>query len=424
MRFLHDVTTHFLGEANTLEAGADVGWAADADVMRLASTVPFHPTGFNDAVPPVAVTYPIGGPPNVAPGVARGEYFYYNYNVLPAVDAYIVADLEGAIQGVAALLDDRFDNRLYHHVKDLATFYPKLLSLDVFDDNKTIARKAAFSNAVWKENLLTVGGLSHYLPTKVFKPYLQYPGLIQDMDLDIGSSKPVKYRDFSRDVTNCVVELTPQDEYTIQTYTQNVFRQEDKSLQTMDWDVPLIERYQQTFVKSPTGVYSIPFETSKARPSKLFIYIERVGVDVKSVYSNNNPSVINLELQCLGQSIQSIRDLDVNQTYEATRRNAALRCDLLKLRQETGGILFGLEDVCNWNDFDVFGARDSFKGTFVVKEGGVESIDSTAITTVSAAEEVLLFEQDRRITVLFIYENHCLKGEGGTLRFWLRDYKG
>jgi hypothetical protein len=243
------------------------------------------------------------------------------------------------------------------------------------------------------------------------------------MDIGIISSNAVKYRDFSRDVSNCVVELTPQGEFTIQTYTQNTFKQEDKSLQSMVWVVPLIERYQETFVKTADGRYSIDFETANGRPSQVFIYMERVGTDRMSVYSNHNPAIINLELQCMGASIQSIRDLDINQTYEATRRNAALRCNLIKLRQETGGILFGLEDLCSWKDFDVFGARDSFKGTFVVKEGGVESVDSTAITTVSAAEETLLFAQDRRITVLFIWDNHCLKGDAGNLRFWLKGYE-
>ena len=306
----------------------------------------------------------------------------------------------------------------------MSTFHPKEISLGDFTDEKVVARKAGFNSAPWKENLLTVGGLRHYLPQTIFKSYPEYPGLIQDVDVALTVSKPVKYRDFSRDVTNCVVELTPHKEYTLQTYTQNRFKQVDKSLQTMDWDVPLIERYQQKFVKSADGIYTIEFETSKPRPDKVFIYIERVGANVKSVFSNHNPCIVNLELKCLGQSIQSIRDLDVNQTYEATRRNSALRCDLIKLRQETGGILFGVEDVCNWTDFSVFGSKDSFKGSFVVKEGGVEDVDSTARTTVSSDERGQFFAQDRLITVLFIYENHCLKGESGTLRFWLRDYPG
>ena len=251
--------------------------------------------------------------------------------------------------------------------------------------------------------------------------YERYPALIQDVDLALTRSKAVKYRDFSRDITKCVVELTPQQEYTIQTYTQNTFAQSDKSLQTMYWEVPLVERYQKTFDKVADGIYKIPFETSNGQPSKVFVYIERVG-DTKSVYSNCNPAVKQIDLQCLGQSINSIDSLDEYQIYEATRRNAALRCDLIALRQETGGVLFGLDDVVNWHDFTVFETRDPFKGEFVVSEdNSIRPVDTTAITTLSASENALLVDQSRQITVLFIYENHCLKGEAGNLRFWMRD---
>ena len=75
-------------------------------------------------------------------------------------------------------------------------------------------------------------------------------------------------------------------------------------------------------------------------------------------------------------------------------------------------------DVCDWADFDVFGARDTFKGTFVVNEADIRNLDTRVVDSLKPAERVLVDAQARRITLLFIQEQYCLKGEAGTMRFW------
>jgi hypothetical protein len=287
----------------------------------------------------------------------------------------------------------------------------------VDDLNRLEIRQGQLSDVVLKENLLTVGGLSHFLPERIYKSYFDYPPLIQDFDLAMGQTQLLKYRDFSRDVSDCVVELTGRRDFTIRTKTGNAFRQEDKSLQTILWEVPKFERYVKEFAVDPVGRYEIPFETSVGRPTKVFVYIERVSV-AGQVFDEFQPCVAGLELLILGQSIATVRELDEFEIYDCTRRNSSLRCDLEELRKKTGAVLFALEDVCDWVDFDVFGARDTFKGTFVVNEADIRLLDTRVTDTLQQTERVLVNALDRRITVLFIYEQHCLKGEAGTMRFW------
>jgi hypothetical protein len=278
-------------------------------------------------------------------------------------------------------------------------------------------RRGLLSDITLKENLLTVGGLSHFLPERIYQSYFNYPALIQDFDLALGQSNLLKYREFSRDVKDCVLELTGQPEFTIRTKTGNSFKQEDKSLQTILWVVPKIVKYAKDFDIEASGRYQIHFETSKGRPTKVFVYIERVS-PAGAVFDENQPCVAGLELLRLNQSIASIRELDEYDVYDATRRNAAVRCDLQALRKKTGGALFSLEDVCDWADFDVFGARDTFKGTFLVNEADVRAVDTRIPETLEPTERVAVAALGRRITVLFIYEQYCLKGQAGTMKFW------
>jgi hypothetical protein len=297
-----------------------------------------------------------------------------------------------------------------------------VLSID-FDDAANIdperrdIRRGLLSDVTLKENLLTVGGLSHFLPERIYQSYFNYPPLIQDFDLSLGQSNLLKYREFSRDVEDCVLELTGQSEFTIRTKTGNSFKQEDKSLQTILWVVPKIVKYTKDFAIEASGRYKIPFETSKGRPTKVFVYITRVS-PAGAAFDENQPCVAGLELLRLNQSIASIRELDEYEVYDATRRNSAVRCDLQALRKKTGGALFSLEDVCDWADFDVFGARDTFKGEFLVNEADVRAVDTRIPETLETTERVAVAALERRITVLFIYEQYCLKGQAGTMKFW------
>jgi hypothetical protein len=332
------------------------------------------------------------------------------------------------VQAMANLLY-KFKRRYYRPVFDLVESLvddPRVTILSVDYDEAVIepgrvfdVRQGRLSDVTLKENLLTVGGLSHFIPERVYKSYFDYPPLIQDFDLSLKQTNLVKYREFSRDVSDCVLELTGKSEFTIHTKTGNSFNQEDKSLQTVLWDVPKIVRYTKDFAIEASGRYKIPFETSDGRPTKVFVYIERVS-PAGIAFDDNQPCVAGLELLRLNQSISSIRELDEYEVYDCTRRNAAIRCDLESLRKKTGGALFSLEDVCDWADFDIFGARDTFKGTFMINEADVRSLDTRVPETLTTGERAVVSALERRINVLFIYEQHCLKGQAGTLRFWFK----
>ena len=245
-----------------------------------------------------------------------------------------------------------------------------------------------------------------------------YPPLVQDFDVRITTSKAVRYRDFSPDVSGCTLELQPKTDYTLSTYTQNTFKQEEKPIQKIEVLVPKIMRLEKTFDYSATGKYEVKFETHEDRPDKVFIYIERVSASA-DVFDERNPCVKGIDVKVMGQSVKSVADLDEFETYNATRRNAALRCDLLALRKRTGGGLLSLPDLCDWVDFDFLQrGMDTFKGSFVVEESQIRQLDTTIVDPVTEAERALLDTQQRKINVLFIYEDWCVKGEASTMRYY------
>jgi hypothetical protein len=283
---------------------------------------------------------------------------------------------------------------------------------------KNEVRQARMVDLRFKENLLLPLGMSHYAPEKIYTPVDAYPPLIQDFDVRITSSQAVRYRDFSPDLSGCTLELQPQTDYTLSTYTTNTFKQEEKPIQKIEVLVPKIDVLQKTFEYSATGKYEIKFETEPDRPDKVFIYIERVSGSA-DVFDERNPCVKGVDVKVMGQSVQSVADLDEFETYNATRRNAALRCDLLALRKRTGGVLLSLPDLCEWVDFDFLQrGKDTFKGSFVVEESQIRQLDTTIVDPVTAAERALLDTQQRKINVLFIYENWCVKGEASTMRYY------
>ena len=82
-------------------------------------------------------------------------------------------------------------------------------------------------------------------------------------------------------------------------------------------------------------------------------------------------------------------------------------------------MLLSIEDFCDWVDFDFLQrGRDTFKGKFVIREEQIRLVDSAMVDPVSVEERDILDTQDRRITMLFIYENWCIKGEAGTMRYY------
>ena len=144
----------------------------------------------------------------------------------------------------------------------------------------------------------------------------------------------------------------------------------------------------------------------------------------KDPYSDYRPQIRGLELEALGNQISSIKTLDIYQLYECTRRNCAVFSDLRALHRKTGGVLLSLHDLVNWKDFEALGSNDALKGTFKIRETDIEAFDSTVVQQLDSQELATLKLQDRRIGLIFIYEDHCLKGSAGQLRFWRNQEDG
>jgi hypothetical protein len=228
-----------------------------------------------------------------------------------------------------------------------------------------------------------------------------------------------KYKGFSRDVSDqMVLEITPQQDYQLQLRSKNSFDQVNKSIQSVDLRIPKVLVFQGTFPVVAAGEYRIPFLTSHGPPSKVFIHMERVSA-AGQPFDQYPPIIKTVELRVINQNVESIDTHDEYQLNEITRRNSNVRSDVRDNRQKIGGVLFGLDDLCNWVDFDVFGnGWDTFKGDFVVKELNIADNDERVVDELSTQERTTIQAQDRKIRVLFIYENFGLKGSAGNMRFW------
>jgi hypothetical protein len=284
---------------------------------------------------------------------------------------------------------------------------------------KNIRRRASVKGLELRENLFSIGGLTQFRPSAIYDSIPEFPPLIQDFDLNLQSRSLQKYKGFSKSVSDqMVLELTPQTQYQLQLRSKNTFDQNNKSIQSCNLRIPKVLVFQKTFKVVENGEYVIPFLTSKGPPSKVFIHIERVSEPGKP-YDKYPPIIKTVQLRVINQNVESVSTHDEYQINEITRRNSNVRTNVRQNRENVGGVLFGLDDLCNWVDFDVFNTQwDTFKGDFVVNELGISSNDERVVDILSAQERAVIQTQDRTIRVLFIYENYSLKGAAGNMRFW------
>ena len=121
----------------------------------------------------------------------------------------------------------------------------------------------------------------------------------------------------------------------------------------------------------------------------------------------------------MSQDIKTLSTLSDFRLRESTRTNSNVRADLRQLQLDSGSILLSKEDFVDFVDFKkLYGAKDQLKGAFIVKPEylrsrpeGVESDNS------DDASRVMYYDQDIRIIIRFIYMDHVLEGQSGTMRF-------
>jgi hypothetical protein len=246
----------------------------------------------------------------------------------------------------------------------------------------------------------------------------KFPPLIQDIELLVKSQKVVKFQGFSDQVSSGVtLELQPQINYDIQTYSQNGFDQTLKPLQRVDIQHPKIIRFVKTFSAPHTSAEpkDVKFTCQHGPPDYVFVRAERIS-GAGEFFDKYPPVIEYMRLRMYNQNVETVSQLDDIQLWNATRRNSNFRSDVAKNRDEIGAVFLSAQDFGNWSRFAEFESVDNFEGTFeffVAERPRTKPVLGVAETTLAEA-------QDYKITVLFIYENFALSGTAHDLKFWFQ----
>ena len=290
-------------------------------------------------------------------------------------------------------------------------------------DTRRNMRKCVSSDVYFEETLLTVGGASTFMPSSILPVVPQYSPLFQDFEF--GTSK---FANFYRTDRFCkyddvvgVFEPIPRNFYVLNTKSKDVFDQSEKSLQSIAIPVPDIETFSGTFpreVGSTAPDFRIPFSTVNGPPDYVFIQAVR-AVEADDLYTRYPLQIRRLQLEIMNQDIKSLSTLNDFRLQEATRANSNVRADLRQLQLDTGAILLSKEDFVDFVDFKkLYGAKDQLQGAFVITQRDVISRpEGTEGDNPQRALEIIYYEQDITIIVRFIYMDHVLEGQAGTMRF-------
>ena len=139
--------------------------------------------------------------------------------------------------------------------------------------------------------------------------------MIQDYSLTLKQHACAKSASDSFDV----VELVPNSEYTVQIRSLQAFDQATKNLQKTDINYPLLKRFE-------SSTNTCEFELFDGPPDEVFIYQEPDRV-VRQVWSKYQPVIETVQLQLMGQNVDSVTLLDTKNLYYATKHNSNIRAD-------------------------------------------------------------------------------------------------
>ena len=284
-------------------------------------------------------------------------------------------------------------------------------------------RKCVSTDVYFEETLLTVGGASTFMPSSILPVVPQYSPLFQDFEF--GTSK---FANFYRTDRFCkyddvvgVFEPLPHYWYQLNTKSKDIFDQSEKSLQSIAISVPQFETFSKTFTRdtgSTPPAFRVPFSTVNGPPDYVFIQAVR-AVEADDLYTRYSLQLRRVQLEIMNQDIKSLSTLNSFRLREATRTNSNVRADLRQLQLDTGAILLSKEDFVDFVDFKkLYGAKDQLQGAFIVKQDDVISQpEGIEADNPDSAIPILFFDQDITIIVRFIYMDHILEGQAGTMRF-------
>jgi hypothetical protein len=286
---------------------------------------------------------------------------------------------------------------------------------------KVELRRCRATEFSFEESLLTLAGTSIFQPSSIYPVVPEFPPIIQDFEFATAEFASYYRTDQFCKYSDLVGVFDPQPDvnYSLGTVSKNVFRQEDKSLQTINMRVPIFETFSEQFTPSTVADtrYVVPFSTVQGPPSWVFICVERVE-QADSLYSRYPIQIKSLQLEVMSQDIKTFSTLSEFRLQEATKRNSNLRSDQRALALETGGILLSKEDFCRFVDFNFYTAQDSLEGAFVIRQQDLRFKPLGVIEDqLNAAVRTSLDGGDFRVVVQFVFDDHVLEGAAGSMRF-------
>jgi hypothetical protein len=322
----------------------------------------------------------------------------------------------------------------YNHVEATANLADRITQVLTFDRVTfvTIPANLIYPNLVGdkpirrlcrgtiqlEEPLLTVGGASTFVPSHIFSRLDELPPIIQDFRFQVESTREWIKKQDCMSVDGAIGIFKPQlnTNFKLGTYSKNTFRQQEKSLQTVDEKLVDVMLFTGTFDRSASGRYEVPFATLRGQPQYVFIRVERKG-GLFDAFSKYPVQLKGLGIVSVDQDIKSVSCLDEYRVRRATVSNSNLRADAEQNRKDIGGILLSMDDFCKWTDFDFYTPQDVLEGAFVVTEEQIRDWPESVGTTIDARTQTLIKDQPIEIRISFVYSDYRVKGESGTMKF-------
>ena len=291
----------------------------------------------------------------------------------------------------------------------------------IHTDQKHVIRRCV-GTVTFEETLLSIGGASTFNPSTILPIIPEFNPLFQDFEFANADFAKFYRTDRFCEYQDVVglFEPSPESHYSLSTKSKNVFNQEDKSLQSISIPVPDFETFRERFTRTDVenARYVVPFSTVQGPPDWVFIYVERAFTNPRALYTRYPIQIKSVQIEVMKQDIPTLSTLSEFRLLEATRRNSDLRSDQRELQLTTGGLLLSKDDFVKFYDFKkLYGAKDQLQGQFVVRAQDLRFKPIGYDDQINREVRALLDEYEFDIVVQFIYSDHILEGEAGTMRF-------
>ena len=147
---------------------------------------------------------------------------------------------------------------------------------------------------------------------------------------------------------------------------------------------------------------SLKIETTRGKPSFLFVYLERVKL---TPGIQEEPVVKHIRIRHIGQDFKTVSDYTPEDLYHLTYRNSHPKADTLSNERNIGAVLLTAEDLGDfsfWNQDRNLTFELEVDDYALIHEDVLEDAPDTAL----------------QLKVLLVYNTHSLSGVSHEARFW------